>query len=849
MRPPFSPDSGGKRSAQKIEKHGSAAPAGFEALSFKKDCYKNHDMRSLKALSGLLVLTLALYWLYPRKSGAPSTGNGVPASDQIEINYLGPASAIDRTAAQAAIDEFERRNPRYRVRLAVNITQDMQADPTRFLIGVAGGAPPDVIFFDRFAVSEWAARGAFLPLDPFLEKDGKAGVPQTIRAADFYAPAWDEATYQGRVYGIPNNMDTRVLFYNKDLLVRAGLVDASGEAMPPRTWEELEDYALRLTERDDRGNISLLGFAPNYGNSYLTIYAWMNGGEFLSEDGRQVTFLDPKVVGALDWISRLYEKLGGFAQVDAFQRGFQEGALDPFITGKVAMKIDGQWQMARLAAYGQNLNFACAPPPMPAERLAEGVAPVTWMGGWVYAIPSTARQKEAAWELIRWLSSEEANIIVGDRMQRIEAAKGRLYMPRQHPNIAINQMLYDRYVAPTTLRDDFKAGYRLFNDLIPGARYRPRTPVGQYLWRAQLEATEAALYQAATPFDALATGQEQVQRRLDQFYEEIPGPLVDWRWFFAGYLVLIVFVVWALPWIDRRVTDSHSQPGRGETRAAYLFVSPWLLGFVTITAGAMLFSFVLSFCQYDLINPARWTGWENYRLLFTRDELFWQSLGNTFFMLLGVPLGMALSLAIAMLLVTEVRGVALWRTFFYLPSIVPLVASSLLWVWIFNPQGGLLNAMLDVVGISGPNWLGSAETSKWSLILMGLWTAGGGMVIWIAGLKGIPESYYEAAAIDGANAWSRFLHITIPMLTPYIFFNLIMGLIGTFKIFEVAYIMTGGGPANSTTFYVYHLFNQAFKYLNMGQASAMAWILFAVIAALTIFQIKMSKRWVHYEQD
>ncbi len=323
---------------------------------------------------------------------------------------------------------------------------------------------------------------------------------------------------------------------------------------------------------------------------------------------------------------------------------------------------------------------------------------------------------------------------------------------------------------------------------------------------------------------------------------------MNWTWFFVGYGLLIVLAAVALPWIDRRYRAHGPEPMRGETTAAYLFASPWLIGFLTLTAGAMLFSVVLSFCSYDLINPARWVGLENYQRLLTSDELFWKSLGNTAFMLIGVPLGMALSLAMAMLLISEVRGVALWRTLFYLPSIVPLVASSLLWVWIFNPQGGLLNAMLQLVGISGLNWLGSAETSKLSLIIMGLWVAGGGMIIWIAGLKGIPESYYEAAAIDGANAWHRFIHITIPMLTPYIFFNLIMGLIGTFKIFEVAYIMTNGGPVNSTTFYVYHLFNQAFRYLDMGAASAMAWFLFAVIAALTVFQMRMSRRWVHYEQ-
>ena len=218
-------------------------------------------------------------------------------------------------------------------------------------------------------------------------------------------------------------------------------------------------------------------------------------------------------------------------------------------------------------------------------------------------------------------------------------------------------------------------------------------------------------------------------------------------------------------------------------------------------------------------------------------------------MVMGVPLGMLVGLGIALLLNLKIRGIAVWRTLFYLPSIVPVVAASILWIWIFNPESGLLNNMLAAVGITGPRWLQDPATSKWSLILMGLWGAGGGMIIWLAGLKGIGESYYEAASIDGANAWQRFRYITIPMLTPYIFFNLVMGLIGTFQIFTQAFIMTAGGPVNSTLFYVYHLFNNAFRYLHMGYAAAMAWFLFIIVLAITAFQMKYSNRWVHYEGD
>jgi multiple sugar transport system permease protein len=230
---------------------------------------------------------------------------------------------------------------------------------------------------------------------------------------------------------------------------------------------------------------------------------------------------------------------------------------------------------------------------------------------------------------------------------------------------------------------------------------------------------------------------------------------------------------------------------------------------------------------------------------------------------------MTAGLAIAVLLNLKIRAMAVWRTFFYLPAIVPMVAASILWVWIFHPQGGFLNLILEPIlhgvswlanlvgGLFGagpvsvrpPMWLQDPDWSKPGLILMGLWGAGASMIIWLAGLKAIDPSLYEAAEVDGANEWQKFWHITIPQLTPYIFFNLVMGLIGTFQIFGQAFIMTQGGPKESTLFYVYHLFNNAFRYGHMGYAAAMAWVLFVIVLALTIFQLRLSKHWVHYEAD
>lgn len=278
-----------------------------------------------------------------------------------------------------------------------------------------------------------------------------------------------------------------------------------------------------------------------------------------------------------------------------------------------------------------------------------------------------------------------------------------------------------------------------------------------------------------------------------------------------------------------------------------MFALPWLLGFLIFTLGPLLVSIYLSFTSYDVLNPPKFIGLENYRTLF-RDPLFWKSLYNTFYMVvIGVPVNIIVAFGIALLLNVELKGIALYRAIYYLPSITPVVASSILWLWILNADFGILNSTLAMFGIRGPNWLADPSWAKLAIIMMGAWQAGGNMLIYLAGLKGIPAQLYEAAEIDGAGTWYKFWRITIPMISPTLFFNLIMGIIGTFQIFTQAYIMTGGGPLDSTLFYVYYLFNNAFSYFKMGYACSMAWILFLIILVLTAIQFKLASRWVYYE--
>ena len=287
----------------------------------------------------------------------------------------------------------------------------------------------------------------------------------------------------------------------------------------------------------------------------------------------------------------------------------------------------------------------------------------------------------------------------------------------------------------------------------------------------------------------------------------------------------------------------------------YAFVAPWLIGFFVFTAGPMIASFVISLHSWSMLSSPTWVGFENYRSIITEDPLFLTSLWNTaVYVLFSVPLGIGVALAMALLLHNRYPGMGFFRTAIFLPSITNIVAVSVLWLWVFNPEFGLLNALLRWVGIEGPLWLQSETWAKPSLVMMSLWGVGGTTIIFLAALQGIPQEFYEAAELDGAGPMRRFFHITVPMISPALFFSVVMGVIGSFQVFAQAFVMTGsaqpgseGGPNNATLFLVLYLYKKAFQEFRMGYASALAWILFFVILVFTLIQTRLSKKRVYYE--
>lgn len=287
-----------------------------------------------------------------------------------------------------------------------------------------------------------------------------------------------------------------------------------------------------------------------------------------------------------------------------------------------------------------------------------------------------------------------------------------------------------------------------------------------------------------------------------------------------------------------------------EALAFYAFISPWLIGFVVLTAGPLVASFVLSFTAWDMASPPVYVGLGNYIALFTSDKLLGKSLLVTgLWVLVGLPLRLGVAYVAALALNQRLPAISFFRTVLYMPAVVSGVSVALLWAWVLQPQYGLINGALRVVGVHGPPWLGSEEWALPGFIVMSLWTTGATMVIFLAGLQSVPTELYEAAEVDGGGPLTKLLRITLPMTTPVILFNLVIGIIQSFQVFTQAYVMTQGGPNNATLFYVLYLYRVAFQYHQMGYASAMAWLLFLLVLVCTLFVFRSSARWVYYEGE
>lgn len=774
---------------------------------------------------------------------------------------LGP----DDKGKQAVIRAFEAKHPD--VHIAVVAMGAGNMDPQKLMTSIVGNVAPDVIFQDRVSLPDWASRGAFRPLDDLIARDREKDA-DCPRVEDYYPAAWSESSYHGQVFGIPQALDTRVLYWNKQRFQeRATQLRAAGldPDRAPRTWSELLAYNRVLTEFNKDGSIKKAGFIPNFGNSWLYLFAFQMNANFISPDGKTCTMDSPAAEKALQFMVDNYDVLGGYEKELALESGFQAKENDPFVTGRVAMKIDGDWILPDMARFAPQIQLGTSPPPSPDDRFYhrgefanEKETYLTWSGGHCLAIPTGARNVQDAWEYIKFASSDEGKWIEMRSQREWERLRGRVFIAKQVANRSQNERL----------QKEFKPSEKKFADamamnvsMAAHSRMRPSTIVGQILWSEHTKAMERAFYHRQSPKESLLVGQTNVQRELDAALDKDNHPPANTTIpKLGGVGVLFLgLAAWFATWRKARL----GRLAQNEGRWAMLFIAPCIFGFVVLTLGPMLASLYFSFTQYDVLSSPRWVGIQNYSDIIHADHVnTTKALGNAVYMAaVGVPLGVCTGLAVALLLNMATRGMRFYRTFFYMPAIVPSVASAVLWVWVLSPDPGkgLINsAWTATIGswlnAPAPVWLGSAHWSKDALILMGLWGVGSGMILWLAGLKGVPTSLYEAASIDGATPAKQFWKVTAPMLSPLIFFNTVMGLIGAMQEFDRMYIMRPSldgaiGPDDSLLTPVFVLFHNGFEFFKMGYASALAWAIFLIIVFLTVIQFWIAPRWVHYEVE
>ena len=783
---------------------------------------------ALAAIAVLLVVAA-----FARVAWRTATAGRLPAGtvELTVMHWSGDGGQEEDAIVEHALAAFEAANPGVRVK-RIN-PGDAGSFYTKLQTMMAAGEAPDVFYVGYERVANFASLDLLRPLDDFVAREEAAraaGYADALDLAAFYPQTVEAFRFDGArvgagtLYGIPKDFTTVGFYYNKDLFRKAGVpFPADGW-----TWDDFlaAARAIGRLKTDDGEAITGSEFVtwPVMVRTYLRT----EGAEAIDDGLETIRVAEPGSVAALERL-----RAWRHDETGTLTSGKSKIATGPsvFLGGKVGMAGPfGRWVVPSYrnipspADGGFEWDFA----PLPRGKdEANCVLTVSW------SIARDSAHPEEAWKLVKWLTDA-----------RSQAANARL-------GLAIPTMRAvaesDAFLDPATP----PANDRGFLDAIPES-----VVIG---WPAD-PTFEQIL--GSTMDQGLKTGDLTIPQAIDEFDAKwethaafVPGGLapsaVPWRGFAAAGVVLALGLAGAVAMLLVRAPKGVN--ARREERAGFLLASPWVAGFALFMAFPILLSLVLSMTNWKGIGPlsgADWVGADNYAQLLARDARFHTSFKVTlYYALIAVPGGQLLALLAAIVMSQKVRGIAFFRAAWYLPSVLAGVGISILWRWIFDSEGGLLNRTLELVGIAGPEWFGkdAAWAGPPAFAIMSFWLVGGSMMVYLAGLQQIPRELHEAAAIDGAGAVRRFWRVTLPMLSPVILFNLIMAVIGSFQVFTQAFVMTGGEPGDLTRFYVLYLFNKAFELYDMGYASAMAWILLVIVLVLTGVLLRTSARVVYYE--
>lgn len=706
--------------------------------------------------------------------------------------------------------EFEKKHPRVKV-----IVQAIPwgAAHEKLITAVAGESTPDVCQLGSTWVSEFEAMKALLPLDPFLKKS-------SLKADDFFKSAWDVNVIQSRLYGIPWYVDTRVLFYRKDLLAEEGFNH------PPRTWAELFEASRRLTKdfnqdgKKDRYGINL----PLRDWQHFLMFAWQNGGALLSDDNTIPKIDSPEVKEALEFYVRFFDEglaprelASGTDIFNAFDKGF------------LPMFVSGPWMLRQIHEQLPHLDGRWDVTTMPAQK-----GFTSFVGGSSLVVFKSTKRPALAWEFIRFLSQPQTQVRWYQLTEDLPSTKGAWKDP-YFDNLGM---------------------VKVFGEQLKDTKSSPSIPQWEEIANVLDNGMEKAIFKKEKIDVLLHQLSLQIEKIL-QKDQHAQTPLFKGM-VITAFIGLIGLLLCFYFYAGRKKIPHEivSVSARGKMKRylrAYAFVLPSLLIFSVFLLAPIFISLLMSFTNWDIrsivdVNQVSFVGLQNYKDL-SHDPIFHRALWNTcVFVLIGGPLTMATALFLAMIMNNAiVRCRTFFRVGFFTPVVTTMVAVAVVWRWLYNSRFGLINWFLSLLGLEGKNWLGDVAWAMPALILMAIWkNFGYHMVIFLAGLQGIPPHLYEAAHIDGANRFQAFFYITLPLLRPTVFFVAIMTSIGYFQFFAEPYIMTDGGPLDSTVSVILHMYRQGFKYFHMGYASSVAYVLFLVIAAFSLFQFKMNKQNFEY---
>ncbi len=777
------------------------------------------EIRVDVAICAVILVVWAFGWVISRPYRLAAE-----RGDQIELvlmNWSGGGGQKEEQIVADMIDRFQRSHPHIKIK-RIN-PGDSGSYNTKLQTMMAADVPPDVFYMASERFSTFAASGHLADLEALIAADSANSRP-TLDLADFFQSTVDcfrfdgETTGRGTLYGIPKDFTTWGFYYNKNLFDRAGVPYPSDDW----TWDDFADAARRIGALP-----GVLGGAEfSCWDDPIRSYLWTYGVDVVDEDFNSRVF-DPPV-------HKILAQLRGwrFDEENTLVSGDSQVAQgqDIFVTGRVGMVGPlGRWVVPTYRAI-EEFDWDFAPLPRGTQR-ANVVATVAW------SMSARSEHTDEAWELLKYLSGPEGQRRVAELGLAIPTIK----------SVADTDAFKD-----PTLKPDNDQAY-----LDQAAYARIATTPGYPEWKNTLSKRLEEFLRSGKPMDqTLRALEADWARDRDNPLRVGHYPPVSWAWValvVLAPLLLVLSIGGTLWWRGR-----PQRIALREELAGYGFVSPWLIGFCVFMAFPVILSLVLSFSKwagYSTLAQAQWVGLANYKTLLFNDPRFWSSLWVTaYYALFAVPIGQALALGAAVLLNHELKFSAFFRSALYLPSVLAGVGIAILWRWVFDGEVGLMNTyllapVLGPFGAEAPKWF--TGDARWfgppAFAVMSFWAIGGTMVIYLAGLKGIPKELYEAASIDGSTVLQRFRNVTLPMLSPVMFFNFIMAIIGSFQVFTQAFVMTGGGPGDDTRFYVLYLYNLAFDDSHMGYASAMAWLLLVVILSLTMLTMWGSKRFVYYE--